>query len=102
MGALRAAAAALCRNPAVRDDLVQDTFLRALGHIERGHAPIHPRAWLTKILLNAFIDRVRSRRFATQELEDCPAPEPDPEPPWGSVTAADVRAACASIDPDLR
>jgi len=101
--ALRAAARALCRNSADCEDLVQDTFVRALGHLAGDKQPVRNlRAWLVAILRNAFIDRVRAERSSEHDVEDCPAPEPDPQPPWASVTLADVRAACAALDPDLR
>ncbi len=101
--ALRAAAGALCRDPAACEDLVQDTFERALRHLAAGNEPVlNHRAWLVTILRNVFIDRVRAERSSTHEVEDCPAPDPDPHPPWADVTLADVRAACAAIDPDQR
>ncbi|HKE14740.1 MAG TPA: RNA polymerase sigma factor [Kofleriaceae bacterium] len=100
--ALRAAAAALCHNDAECEDLVQDTFVRALGHLHRGHEPVRNlRAWLVTILRNVFIDHVRAEH-PTSEVDDYPASEPEPQPPWANVTAGDVRAALAAIDADLR
>jgi RNA polymerase sigma-70 factor (ECF subfamily) len=100
--ALRAAAAALCRNAAECDDLVQETFVRALGHLKRGNEPVRNlRPWLVAILRNVFIDRVRAEH-ATSEMDDYPASEPDPQPPWADVTVTDVRATLATIDADLR
>ena len=101
--ALRAAAGVLCRNAAECDDLVQDTFERALRYLAGGRQPVvNLRSWLVAILRNAFIDHVRAERAPADVVEDCPAPEPDPQPPWASVTLSDVRVACAAIDPDLR
>lgn len=101
--ALRAAAGALCPNPAECEDLVQDTFERALRHLARGNEPVrNARAWLVTILRNAFIDRVRAERSMPLDDEDLPAPEPEPQPVWANVTLADVRAALPHIDPDLR
>jgi RNA polymerase sigma-70 factor (ECF subfamily) len=102
-GALRAAARALCPNPAEREDLVQDTFERALRHLARGNEPVrNARAWLVTILRNAFIDRMRVVRSMPLDDEDLPAPDPEPQPAWADVTLVDVRAALAEIDPDLR
>jgi RNA polymerase sigma-70 factor, ECF subfamily len=101
--ALRAVARALCRDSAACEDLVQDTFERALRHLANGNQPaLNVRAWVVTILRNAFIDRVRSARFPAREAEECAAPTVDPEPPWANVTLVDVRAACAAMDPDLR
>jgi RNA polymerase sigma-70 factor, ECF subfamily len=100
--ALRAAAAGLCRNAAECEDLVQDTFERALRHQASGREPVRNlRAWLVAILRNAFIDRVRTEH-PTAEVDDYPAVEAEPPPPWAEVTLADVRAALAAIDGDLR
>ena len=101
--ALRALAAMLCRNPDGREDLVQDTFERALRHLARNHEPVrNVRAWLVAILRNVFIDRVRAERTMTANVDDCEAPEPDPQPAWADVSLADVRAACEALDPILR
>jgi RNA polymerase sigma-70 factor (ECF subfamily) len=100
--ALRAAARAICRNSAECEDLVQDTFERALRYLRDGHEPVrHLRAWLVAILRNAFIDRMRADRDMSPEIDEVPAPEPDAQPPWAAVTLADVRAACAEIDANL-
>jgi RNA polymerase sigma-70 factor, ECF subfamily len=101
--ALRAAAGSLCRNRAECDDLVQDTFERALRYLASGNeAPRNMRAWLVTVLRNSFIDRVRAQRATLREVDDCPAPERDPQPVWANVTLADVRAAAAGLDDDLR
>jgi len=101
--ALRAAAGTLCRSAHECDDLIQDTFERALRHLAGGHEPVrNVRAWLVAILRNAFIDRVRAAHATTSNVDDCEAPEPDPQPEWANVTLADVRAACAALDPELR
>lgn len=101
--ALRAVAAVLCRNADECEDLVQDTFERALRHLARSHEPVrNVRAWLVAILRNVFIDRMRAERIMTANVDDCEAPEPDPQPAWADVSLADVRAACEAIDPMLR
>ncbi|SRR6266545_7222953 len=101
--ALRAAARSLCSSSTECEDLVQDTFERALRYLATGQEAVrHPRAWLVTILRNVFIDRIRQDRDANQEVEELPAPDPDPQPLWAAVTLADVRAACADIESDLR
>jgi RNA polymerase sigma-70 factor, ECF subfamily len=100
---LRAAAVALCRNSCECEDLIQDTFERALRYMVGRETPVrNMRAWLVTILRNAFIDRVRAERATSPGIDDCPAAEPDPEPPWADVTLADVQSALAVIDSDLR
>jgi RNA polymerase sigma-70 factor, ECF subfamily len=70
--ALYPAARAVCRDPELAADLVQDTFLRAVASREqyRGDAPLG--AWLRRILHNLAIDRHRRavRELVVEEVED--------------------------------
>lgn len=111
--ALRAAAAGLLRGRPASDldDLVQDTFERALRHVTAGRpAPDNPRAWLVSILRNVFVDRLRARHseervrqgHAAEPREDAGAAEPTAPPAWSQVSLDDVRDALPAIDPALR
>jgi RNA polymerase sigma-70 factor (ECF subfamily) len=101
--ALRAAAVHLCRKAWETDDLVQDTFERALRHLSQGNpAPLHMRGWLVSILRNAFIDRVRRRAVTFEPIADHAEPERDPEPAWAQVSLDEIRAAVARLDGELR
>jgi RNA polymerase sigma-70 factor (ECF subfamily) len=101
--ALHAAAVHLCRKAWETDDLVQDTFERALRHLSQGNpAPIHMRGWLVSILRNAFIDRVRRRAVTFEPIADHAEPERDPEPAWAQVSVDEIRAAVARLDGELR
>ncbi len=100
---LRSASRYICRDDSEREDLVQDTFERALRHLGAGNPkPANLRAWLVSILRNAFIDRKRRAAVAKVVFDDspasAPAPEPEPEPLWSSVSLEDVRAALAELD----
>lgn len=105
-GELRAASRYICRDDSEREDLIQDTFERALRHLGAGKpAPANMRAWLISILRNAFIDR--RRRAATaktvyEEPEHAAAPEPEPEPVWGAVSLDDVRVAMGELEEQQR
>jgi RNA polymerase sigma-70 factor, ECF subfamily len=108
-GILRAAAANLCRKQWETDDLVQDTFERALRFLQAGNPrPAHLRAWLVSILRNAFIDRIRRRAVTFEPLAESgdarapAAPESEPEPAWAGVSIAEVRAALGALDADQR
>ena len=59
--ALRRYARALCRDPDVADDLVQETLMRAVSRRKLwiGHRKMRP--WLFTILHNIFVNSLRSR-----------------------------------------
>ena len=58
---LRAFARGLARNAALADDLVQDTFLRALMNSDKFIPGTNLRAWLSTILRNQFFNEMRCR-----------------------------------------
>ena|SRR5271163_1827572 len=64
---LRAFAISLCGNIDRGDDLVQETLLRALTHIESFKPGTNLAAWLFTILRNRFRDENRKRQ---REVED--------------------------------
>jgi len=100
---LRATARHLCKKAWETDDLVQDTFVRALKHLEAGRpAPTQMRLWLTSILRNAFIDRIRRKAVTFEPIEDPAQPDADVAVPWADVTIEEVRAALSKIDEHLR
>jgi len=59
---LRAYAISLCRNVDRADDLVQETLLRAWGHVDSFQPGTNMSAWLFTILRNAFHSEYRKRR----------------------------------------
>ena len=52
----------LTKHPADAEDLVQETFVRALGAYEQFDPGTNMKAWLTKILYNFFFDHERRNR----------------------------------------
>src|SRR5271157_889020 len=64
---LRAFAISLCGNIDRADDLVQETLLRALSHIDQFEPGTNMPAWLFTILRNLFRSDYRKRR---REVED--------------------------------
>jgi RNA polymerase sigma-70 factor (ECF subfamily) len=104
---LRSASRYICREDSEREDLIQDTFERALRHLGAGNPkPANMRAWLVSILRNAFIDRKRRAAVVNIVHDDSPAampaPEPEPEPLWSAVSLDDVRTALAELDEPQR
>jgi RNA polymerase sigma-70 factor (ECF subfamily) len=93
----------LCRllgDPDTVDDLVQDTYLRALRSLPRFRRDGSARSWLLAIARNTCADATRSRVRARQHLR---ALDPDAEHassldgPW-----AEVDDLLRPLDPDRR
>lgn len=64
---LRAFAISLCGNAERADDLVQETLMKAWGHLDSFTPGTNMRAWLFTILRNVFYTELRKRR---REVED--------------------------------
>lgn len=112
---LYAAALRMTREPADAHDLVQETLLRAYQAWSRFEPGTNCRAWLLRILTNAFINiyrkRRRQRRFASENRGDMLAAiygeaddrAPSPEDAVLDVTLADeVATALDSLHEDYR
>lgn len=81
-GALR-----LTRNRAQAEDLVQEALARALRSFDRFTAGTNCRAWLFKIMRNAFLNRVRAEREAPYDDEFLDEHRRDAEAGFPSSTA---------------
>jgi RNA polymerase sigma-70 factor (ECF subfamily) len=103
-GALVRFATQLCGDASEARDLVQDTFERALRRFDSFEPGTNARAWLFRILHNAFIDRCRKRTATpkTEWVESIAAPETDAPPAWASITREQLRAAIDQLDPSFR
>ncbi len=55
-------AMSLCRQPAEAEDLVQETFVRAVKKFDELPPDSHLKAWLCAILRNAWLNQVRHSR----------------------------------------
>ena len=72
LDALYRTALRMTRNPEDAEDLVQETYLRALRALNQFQEGTNLRAWLFKILTNAFINqyRRRSRAPRSESIDD--------------------------------
>ncbi len=72
MGPLYSAALRMTRYPAVAEDLVQETYLRAYRAFESFQEGTNIKAWLYRILTNTFINQYRAakRRPEQSDIED--------------------------------
>jgi RNA polymerase sigma-70 factor (ECF subfamily) len=69
VSSLQAAARRLVRDRSDADDLVQETLLRAYRFWDRYAADTHLRAWLHRILRNAFVNEYRRRTREREVLQ---------------------------------
>jgi RNA polymerase sigma-70 factor, ECF subfamily len=101
---LHATARRLCGNAADADDLVHDTYERALRAWDRYADSGNLKAWLMTILHNQFIDRCRrAKRQQTEAIgDDVPAPEPAPPPRWTAVTPEQLARALDQLGDEFR
>lgn len=107
--ALYSLALRLCGNAADARDLVQDTFERALRHLDRFQEGSNARAWLCTILRHLFISRCRARTcerrddVPVEELQEhLAAPEAEPLPAWSAFSLEQLHAALEQLPADFR
>src|SRR5919206_40573 len=100
---LRAFAISLCGQVDRADDLVQDTLLRALSHIDRFERGTNLNAWLFTILRNLFHSEYRKRRREVEDPDGSYASRLKVQPEQGSrLDFEDFRSALAKLPSDQR
>jgi RNA polymerase sigma-70 factor, ECF subfamily len=62
-------AVVLTRNPAEAEDLVQETYVRAIPAMERLRAGSNTKGWLFTILRNIWLNQLRKSRNGPQMIE---------------------------------
>ncbi len=106
---LRALALRLTRSASDADDLVQETFHRALksAHLYRANTQL--RAWLVTLLHNLFLDRCRARKRDPQVLANDAALKEAAAPHaveslelFEQFTTDDVKAAAEQLSPEFK
>ena len=100
---LRAFAISLCGNIDRADDLVQETLLRALAHIDSFQPGTNMPAWLFTILRNLFRSEYRKRRREVEDADGRYAETLKSHPEQtGRVEFEEFRAALAKLPSDQR
>jgi RNA polymerase sigma-70 factor (ECF subfamily) len=62
----------MVRDRETAEELAQDTFLKALNHIDRYRADFKLSSWLFKIANNVAIDHMRRRQLDTVSMDGSP------------------------------
>ena len=100
---LRAFAISLCGNIDRADDLVQETLLRALSHIDSFEPGTNMPAWLFTILRNLFRSEYRKRRREVEDADGRYAETLKSQPEQtGRVEFEEFRTALAKLPSDQR
>ena len=100
---LRAFAISLCGNIDRADDLVQETHLRALAHIDSFQPGTNMPAWLFTILRNLFRSEYRKRRREVEDADGRHAETLKSHPEQtGRVELEEFRAALSKLPSDQR
>jgi len=107
-------ALSLLRDPAAAEDIVQETFLQALTHLDRFEGRSSLGTWLYRIAHNASIDRLRRRveePLPAEADDDAAAPMPRSFIDWAwtpeeilgdSESLGQLRAAVDHLSETLR
>ncbi len=118
LSALYRTARRLTRDPADAEDLVQDTYVKAFQAFDNADLQSEEacRAWLFRIMVNAYRDRYRRRQRSPEVqpfdgeherdenvIEAAVSPEPDPEARVGQKHLAEAaQAAIDQLSPEVR
>lgn len=100
-------ALALTGNRDDAEDLVQETFVRALCAMDTLDPAANHRAWLLRVLTNQFIDQCRRKKSRptthsiAPDIDIC-APQPDAPPAWAHVTPEQLDAAIDTLEEEFR
>lgn len=101
--ALRGYAWVLTRRKQEVDDLVQDTLLKAIAHVERFESGTNLRAWLMTIMRNTFLNGIQRRAREMPGRSDCVSvlPETPATQEW-SLKRRELSAAIDDLAPHYR
>ena len=103
MPMLRTFAISLCGNIDRADDLVQETLLRALTHIDTFQPGTNMAAWLITILRNQYRDECRKRRREVEDADGHHAGTLKSQPEQtGRVAFEEFRVALAKLPAEQR
>jgi RNA polymerase sigma-70 factor (ECF subfamily) len=99
-GAIRQLFRRLCRDPALADDLAQQTFLQAWRSIQTVKSPAAFGGWLKRLAVNIWLQRVRAdRRWKnTDDIESLP----DEGAQHTLAERLDLDGALATLPPAVR
>jgi RNA polymerase sigma-70 factor (ECF subfamily) len=100
---LQTLARRMCRHQLDPDDLVQDVFEKAMRAAQPIPEGVNERAWLSRVLHNQFIDKLRRRAARREDPLDEPIELPvEDRAWWHSLSVEEIRATLAQLPEDQR
>jgi RNA polymerase sigma-70 factor, ECF subfamily len=99
-GSIRSLFRRLCRDPALADDLSQQTFLQAWRGIHTLKSPAAFGAWLRKLAINVWLQRIRAER-SRPDVEEMTEVHEEAAPVTLSEQL-DLDSVLATLAPDVR
>jgi RNA polymerase sigma-70 factor (ECF subfamily) len=90
----------LCRDPALADDLAQQTFLQAWRTVATLKSPGAFGGWLRRLAINTWLQGVRAERPMTSTAEFDELPDESSQPTLSEQL--DLDSALATLPPDVR
>jgi RNA polymerase sigma-70 factor, ECF subfamily len=100
---LRRFALSLCDTTDYAEDLVQDTLLQALTHLDSFQPGTNLAAWLATILRNRFRDQYRRRQREVEDTDGNYAGTLKSQPEQSArIDFSEFRAALAKLPPEQR
>ena len=95
---LEALARRKCRNQLDPEDLVQDVFEKVMRTVQPIPDGANEQAWLSRVLHNLFIDKLRRRAArALHTLYEPVVAHTEDRPWWQALTVEEVRATVARL-----
>jgi RNA polymerase sigma-70 factor (ECF subfamily) len=85
----------LVRDPQEAEDLVQETYARALGAAQQFEAGSNLKAWMLRILRNTYLDGRRRAHPGAPEVENVDELAPATTPPADEAQSAQLRSLVA-------
>ena len=99
-GSIRQLFRRLCRDPALADDLAQQTFLQAWRTVKTLKSPAAFGGWLRRLAINTWLQKIRSEKAGLNTTDIDELPDTATQPTLSEQL--DLDSALGTLPPDVR